>query len=444
MAKEVTVKELLDLFKMHAVNSEKEMKEQREQLAEHQKILGSMLEIMNNGGQPKFEAKEPETLSSSTIHSDREAEMVAKLAGRIPKFEYVPDELRTFPKWYDRYGEVITIDGQRLSDNTKLRLLIERLDEASYERYASEVLPKTPTEGSFEEAVNKLKTLFDVKTSVVTERYKCLKLRKHESEDIGQFTARVNEQCERAKLSELTTEELKALFWLFGLDSPVEGDIRPRLLAVMEKRHEERYQNENTSALTMQDLRTEYEKIRSFWKDSALIEQKPVRINAVAETESRSEKQRQARTFECYNCGVTGHYSYECTKAKVSCGRCGRHHLEKYCGKHRRSTARSGRSEVNYVGLNSVTIDVAHVDRLRSYVDVHIGGKAVSLKLDTGSDITLLSVDDWKRIGSPDLKDCTSVVARTASGYSVKLNGVVRCTYRTMPFTNLRKTVFNS
>ncbi|EYB88489.1 hypothetical protein Y032_0246g39 [Ancylostoma ceylanicum] len=36
------------------------------------------------------------------------------------------------------------------------------------------------------------------------------------------------------------------------------------------------------------------------------------------------------------------------------------------------------------------------------------------LRLDTGSDITLLNVDEWKRLGSPKLKD-TSIVVKDAS-----------------------------
>ena len=339
---------ILEVFRQQAETAEKQQaavatrfEAFEEQMKEHQRMLSEMVKIMSTGVKPEADGTEPVQRVTGTNHRG-EAEMVAKLASRIPKFEFIPEDFRTFPKWYERYGEIITIDGSRLSERTKLRLLLERLDEASYERYASEVKPMSPSEGGYEEAVKRLKALFDVRTSVVTERYKCLNIRKHEREDIGQFTARVNEQCERAKLAELRGEDLKALFWLFGLDSPEDGGIRQRLLAVMEKRHDERAKDENVAALGIQELRAEYEKVRSFQRDSELIEQKPAVVNAV--TREVYKDSRKGGGLECFNCGDCGHYSYQCSKDKAQCTGCGGHHLVKYCGRMRKAADRSGRS----------------------------------------------------------------------------------------------------
>ncbi|EYB88488.1 hypothetical protein Y032_0246g39 [Ancylostoma ceylanicum] len=51
------------------------------------------------------------------------------------------------------------------------------------------------------------------------------------------------------------------------------------------------------------------------------------------------------------------------------------------------------------------------------------------LRLDTGSDITLLNVDEWKRLGSPKLKD-TSIVVKDASGKQMKVHGELTCQFR--------------
>ena len=93
----------------------------------------------------------------------------------------------------------------------------------------------------------------------------------------------MNEQCEKAKLAELKPEEMKTLFWVFGLVSPSDSDIRTRLLAFMEQRHENRVKLEDGSStvVTIQDLRQEYDKIQAYVRDSKLIEKREPVIRKV-------------------------------------------------------------------------------------------------------------------------------------------------------------------
>ncbi|VDO32420.1 unnamed protein product [Heligmosomoides polygyrus] len=125
---------------------------------------------------------------------------MAALSNKIDRFVFGPDVDSCFSKWYLRYRAVFVEDAKQLPESAKVRLLCEKLDAASFEKYRRHVLPKEVSEIGFEETVNTPKQLFDVKTSEFTTRYQCLKLEKKECEDYITYTDRVNEMCEKAKI----------------------------------------------------------------------------------------------------------------------------------------------------------------------------------------------------------------------------------------------------
>ncbi|EYC30871.1 hypothetical protein Y032_0004g1823 [Ancylostoma ceylanicum] len=118
---------------------------------------------------------------------------------------------------------------QQLTESARVRLLCEKLDSNSFEKFQRHVLPKEVTSIGFDETVETLKQLFDVKASEFTTRYQCLKLEKTDSEDYLTYTGKVNEFCERAKIHELDCDGIKCLLWIFGLKSQREAEIRQRL-----------------------------------------------------------------------------------------------------------------------------------------------------------------------------------------------------------------------
>ncbi|EYB94908.1 hypothetical protein Y032_0166g85 [Ancylostoma ceylanicum] len=105
-------------------------------------------------------------------------------------------------------------DGASLAEDARLRLLLGKLDNDSFERYKRQILPKTPSQVSYNETVTTLREMFDVKQSLFTLRFQCLNLEKKDSEDFMEYTGRVNEMCEYANFSEVDTEGLKALLWI--------------------------------------------------------------------------------------------------------------------------------------------------------------------------------------------------------------------------------------
>ncbi|CDW60186.1 gag pol polyprotein [Trichuris trichiura] len=70
-----------------------------------------------------------------------------------------------------------------------------------------------------------------------------------------------------------------------------------------------------------------------------------------------------------------------------------------------------------------------HLRNLKRHISVNIEKKAVTFQIDTGSDLTIISVQIWKQLGSPPLSDTSSVRATTYNGDTIPLRGSFRCAY---------------
>ncbi|KIH64219.1 hypothetical protein ANCDUO_05476 [Ancylostoma duodenale] len=163
--------------------------------------------------------------------------MMSALSHRIEKFVFDPETEMRFTRWYTRYKEVFVEDARQLTESARVRLLCEKLDADTFERYQRHVLPKEVTSIGFEETVATLKELFDVKTSEFTLRYQCLKLEKSDTEDYLVYTGR----------------------------SQREAEIRQRLIAVLDREYKA------GRKVSLQELYRECENFLSLKKDSETI-----------------------------------------------------------------------------------------------------------------------------------------------------------------------------
>ncbi|KIH57433.1 reverse transcriptase [Ancylostoma duodenale] len=355
--------------------------------------------------------------------------VMSALSSRIDKFVFDPDTEMCFTKWYLRYKDVFVEDAKQLTENARVRLLCEKLDCETFERYQRHVLPKEVTSIGFEETVDTLKQLFDVKTSEFTMRYQCLKLEKRDAEDYLVYTGRVNEFCERAKIHELDSDRIKCLLWIFGLKSQKEAEIRQRLIAVLDREYKA------GRKMPLQELYKECENFLSLKKDSETI------AGNVKTVEAAIKQERQKR--ECWNC-CGDHFARQCKCKPWFCKKCRKTgHKEKFCDvanqrktagnetKGRRSrqsndnnsnrenkkTIRSSRKRVRGVKIANAT---GEVNSTRMYVKVKVNQHPVDFLLDTGSDITLLNENVWKSMGAPKLEN-TNVVKNENMSYHMQM-----------------------
>ncbi|EYC39459.1 hypothetical protein Y032_0656g1237 [Ancylostoma ceylanicum] len=310
----------------------------------------------------------------------------------------------SFTRWYSRYKEVFLEDAKQLLESARVRLQCEKLDSNSFKKYQRHVLPKEVTSIGFDETVETLRQLFDVKASEFTTRYQCLKLEKSDSEDYLTYAGRVNEFCERAKIHGLDCDGIKCLLWIFGLKSQREAEIRQRLIAVLNRE----YKAERK--VSLQELYRECENFLSLKKDSETI------AGNVKTMEAAVKEKRQKR--ECWNC-CGDHFAQQCKSKPWFCKQCkktghrerfsevanrrqaagngceGRRSRQNSDNRKSKKTIRSSGKHVRGVKIANAT---AEVNSTRMYVEARVNHHPVSFLLDIGSDITLLNEHGFSKV----------------------------------------------
>ncbi|XP_055623231.1 uncharacterized protein K02A2.6-like [Toxorhynchites rutilus septentrionalis] len=222
--------------------------------------------------------------------------------------------------------------------------------------------------------VAKLKSLFGAKESVISRRYRCLQIAKNPAEDHVAFACRVNKACVEFELGKLSEEQFKCLVYVCGLKSENDVEIRTRLLTKIEERND----------VTLEQLSEECQRLYNLKHDSAMIES-PSTYDQVQAIRKFGGKRASAKP---------------------------------------RKTGRRRRKQP--VSAKVVVVDVCSVQQRRRYVSVGFSGTKIRLQLDTASDITVISREIWRSIGSPALSSAT-VKAKTASGSILSLDGEFEC-----------------
>ncbi|EYB92533.1 hypothetical protein Y032_0193g1411 [Ancylostoma ceylanicum] len=199
----------MDAVTFRAILDAQAMQQQKAfdaQAMQQPKTLNAMMERMER----LFSAMSatPAAAAAST------AEFVTNsLSTRLPEFTYDPDNGCTFKVWYNRYYDIIANDGSTLA---KARLIVSKLDAATYARFTNHILPKKTVDASLDETVKTLKELFGHNTSVFARRYVYLRTQRND-ESVRDYTGLVNRRHGMAEFNDVTLEQMKYLVWICGL-----------------------------------------------------------------------------------------------------------------------------------------------------------------------------------------------------------------------------------
>uniref|UniRef100_A0A5S6Q443 RNA-directed DNA polymerase n=1 Tax=Trichuris muris TaxID=70415 RepID=A0A5S6Q443_TRIMR len=380
------------------------------------------------------------------------------LANNISEFCYDPDNGSTFDAWFTRYEDIFTIECGQMEDAAKVRLVLRKLNISAHQKYINFILPKKPNDIGFAETVKRLKDMFGRQRSLFSTRYQCLKLAKRDCDDFITYAGMVNRECDQFQLNALTEDQFKCLVFVSGLQSATDSEIRLRLLSKME----------TDADVTIQALIEECRRITSLNQDAILVagaspkESEPF-INAVAR-EAKLITRRPSMTKRmkkghgnidgrrpvsadgtaakeppspkpktpCWLCGAM-HFVRNCPFKLHKCRRCGgTGHKEGYCEKQSKGTRREGycgrsnRSTRTTHRVNSVTGDSIAVHR--RFVSVTVLDHQIRFRIDTGSDLTLLTRKTWKRLGIPRLS-AVDTQAKDVSGNQIEILGQLRCSF---------------
>ncbi|XP_037028712.1 uncharacterized protein K02A2.6-like [Bradysia coprophila] len=369
-------------------------------------------------------------LDGDAIHANNAQRSMDLLANSLTDYMHEPQSKFTFTTWYDRHEDVFLVDAKNLDDAAKVRLLLRKLDDKSHSTYVNFILPKKTSQNSFEDTVKILKKMFGEPESLFSVRYNCMKLVKKSSDDFIAFASIVNKECERFEFANLTSDQFKCLIFICGLTS-CEKEFRTRLLMKVE----------SEAALTLDTLTVECKRLMDLKSNAELIVKNTPSSSApqVKQIFDKNKK-KSAKPVEqsnshrinnqnstkkvpyrpCWLCGEK-HFVKECTYTKHLCRDCNKTgHKEGFCNYAQPKKQNS--SQTNSSDKRTKVIAVSKVDfaAKRKFIVIHINGTPIRLQVDTASDVTIISRDNYVLLGQPPAVECIEY-AQNASGDPLSL-----------------------
>ncbi|VDM46090.1 unnamed protein product [Toxocara canis] len=190
------------------------------------------------------------------------------------------------------------------------RLIVSKLDAASYTRFTNHVLPKRDSELCYNDTVKTSKELFGYNTSIFTRRYIYLRT-EHNGGSLSDYTGTVNRRHEMAEFNGVTTEQMKCLMWICGLHNPDDGDIRTCAGREMEGNPE----------TTLNELSLEIQQFLNTKQDAKLLRSPPSLLQPEANAVATKKNCTWNTPSPCFRCGGS-HWAKECNFINKMCQNC--------------------------------------------------------------------------------------------------------------------------
>lgn len=334
---------------------------------------------------------------------------------------FVPTNTSTFRNWYDKHKEIFEKDGVRLDDAAKTRLLLRKMNQEAYDKYANILLPKEPKDLSFVETVDKLKSIFCETESQFQLRYKCFNAEKSSSEDFLTYGSRINRAYESASFSSISHDQFKCLMFVTGLKSGVDNDVKTRLLSLLED-------ETRSQTLTIDKLVSESKRLMTIKSDAATISYQSTPTVAAIKKQKSAQPTNKPKSA-CWGCGEWHYYKTECPWRNRNCNKCGgRGHKSTMCKEQDTFNKGPKKNKGNFRASSVVSnVNNKQATRNRKYVAVAINGHETTLQLDGGSDFTIISRELFKRI-DPAKWIKSTITAHSASEHIIKFEAEFKAT----------------
>ncbi|CAI2350932.1 unnamed protein product [Caenorhabditis sp. 36 PRJEB53466] len=354
---------------------------------------------------------------------ERRTQKIDSITARLKRFEYDPENGITFSHWYDRYGEMLTEEGADLNEATRRRLLIGALGEMEYNRFANRVLPKKVNELSWNETVKALKTCFAATKSVFQERFEFLRM-SYSGGTLSEYTGFV-----RSQFGKMTDEQICCLVWTLGLRTD-ETEVRVRALQILETKPDTtlvQLEEQVTRFLTINaDAKAiggvtgsrdnfEVNAVRAKPRDNG-VQSGTAAASGSATTSKSSSKSRSKR---CDRCGWR-HNRGSCSAKNARCFGCNeKGHFARFCPNSREANGQA--LVVGSVHASKESVKIREMVKIKTV--------PIEMMVDTGSDVTMLSVSDWEKIGKPRLKAAREKIL-TVDKKPMKIMGRFECNFK--------------
>lgn len=348
------------------------------------------------------------------------ASLYAQLLAQIEPYEYEVDgKVYAFEKWYDRHAYVLTEEAKTLSGSLKTRLLLDRLGRFEYNEVGNIVAPSKPEELTQSEIVEKLKVRFKDRKSLIRRRVDLLGYRWDEANSFTATATQINRNAADFELNSLNDDQLRIL--LLILAHSFTQDVQPTKIKRMalrwlEKNPQGKYMdlvNEIEAEImvdnNIKDLDNPVKE--EIYSNTVKIKQKKHGFQKQNMQNNRGFSNKSSKYIKCIGCG-SNHDRRNCPFKDSECYKCHRKgHLANVC--------RGGKGI--YKANNSV-LKQESLENRRAYFPVKVNGQIIRMQQDSGSDITIIGQDEWKKMGKPSLTPINESI-KHAGGGSIQFLG---------------------
>ena len=406
------VSRLIEEFKLQRLKDDERFNKLFDTMQEQNKQASSRAEQATEMLAKVLGDKENVKLLTSSA-APHPAILIQALGSTVSEFHYIPDSVETFAVWYARHESVFE-SAATLTDVERVNFLLSRIHGIDRDKYVNDILPDKSASKTFEQTVEHLTKLFGRNESQYAIRQKCFKMHKSELEDYATFAGKVKKSVCEFKIGELRSQDLLCLVFIEGLQEPKDLDLKQRLIQEVERSSDTTVDMLTAMCVRAENLKKEVAKT-PFKEEVLLVNHKPWSSNKAAEPKHFRQQPSTERTppGPCWLCGKL-HWVQDCPYRDRKCPDClQKGHKSGFCGK-RRTTRTS----------LAITLRAVTRQHGRHYVRTEFNGVGAKLQLDTASDITIISLETWRRFGEPQIKQVKEKV-NSASQHAVKILGTI-------------------
>ena len=346
--------------------------------------------------------------------------MPTRTHGRLTEFDVENETVTAYLERVELY-----FDANDVAHAKKVPVLLSNIGAKTYGLLRTLVAPRAPKEKTLDEIRKLLKSHFEPTPSVIAERYRFHRRDQTPGETIAAYVAELRKLTTHCKFEDTTDfleESLRDRF-VCGLRGE---SIRKRL-----------FQEEKLTFTKAMELA---QTLETASKDAQMkaTEQVPSGNSTVHKVMSPSQKEA------CYRCGLTSHKAADCRFKEAACHAYGKKgHIKRACKSSRHPQRKGGRTaptpkgreRTKYVNKDQrnedsdSSVEVHTVGRSSTKpirVEVRINGKPLSMEVDTGAAVSLISYKRLKEVLPRISIKKTTVVLRTYTSEIIPIRGEVQ------------------
>ena len=337
--------------------------------------------------------------------------------GKLDEFD--PGSGEDWTQYVERM-EYYFLANEITSSDKKRALLISAMGAKSYKLLRNLITPAAPSDKSFKELVEALTKHFCPPPSEIVQRFKFNTRVRKPGESVANYIA-----------------ELQALSQYCNFGGTLELMLRDRIVCGINDVQTQK------RLLVEKDLTFAKAKEIALGLESAVQGARDIQLPSSGTVNNVVEKKTTGYT-KCFRCGRTNHSAPQCRYKDAVCKKCNKTgHLAKVCqNKKTNSTPslptkkhlptnvvseQSSPSEKHEYALFTIQDTKEVTDKPGPlYVSVSLNGKQVSMEIDTGSAVSIMSESKFKGISSEPLQE-SLVNLCTYSGEKISVQGEAMC-----------------